>query len=577
MATLIADLKQRGQLDNTLVVWMGEFGRTPKSIPAAAATTTRDRFNIAMAGGGVKGGQVIGSSSSDGKEVKEQSGRRQRPVLFDLPLAEGRSAHQKDQPARPADENCRRRRSGRKTVRLIRADMAVTSKSPQAPTSLRRTHGRYYTPATIARDMFDSAWLAATRNIVVPAAAPLRILDPACGEGVFLLAAFDRLSQQRNRIGPTVSPSCAINCSASISTPPRSSQLRQQLVERIAPPVEHRKSTLQTVACNIRIGDALTGPEFRPASDVVATGAMPTPFRVGMRSGQATSNMPTQRRGHRHPKLARRFRERLSSHRCRRRFRHRDRQPAVSPRTGCATQFARLAESPLGKRWRQARIDLWYYFLHRGLDVLRPGGVLCYIVNSYWTSSSGAGWLIDRLDRRDDSRRSDLAGRCADFHRRCRQAFDLPPAGKRTEAPCRVVDLSNHAEPYHVVRSELYQHGRLVLGRPSNWAGAVGRVADARRVLRSPPRDGRKSTDHQPQNRRPVSRRLQRRRRRVRADRRRVRAIATIAAGNLHCCGPTTERPTFGATPSRRQRAACCIFRRTPRRRSTACQTSRPT
>lgn len=70
-ATLITDLKDRGMLDDTLVVWMGEFGRTPK----INARTGRDHyprvFNLAMAGGGVKGGQVYGSSTEDGTAVKE--------------------------------------------------------------------------------------------------------------------------------------------------------------------------------------------------------------------------------------------------------------------------------------------------------------------------------------------------------------------------------------------------------------------------------------------------------------------------------------------------------------------------
>jgi uncharacterized protein (DUF1501 family) len=72
MGTLIADLKQRGMLDRTLVVWMGEFGRTPR----INARTGRDHFprafNVALAGGGVKGGQVIGSSGDDGTEVADR-------------------------------------------------------------------------------------------------------------------------------------------------------------------------------------------------------------------------------------------------------------------------------------------------------------------------------------------------------------------------------------------------------------------------------------------------------------------------------------------------------------------------
>jgi hypothetical protein len=71
-AALVADLKERGLLDKTLVIWMGEFGRTPR----INGQTGRDHyprvFSTAIAGGGVKGGQVIGSSSADGSDVKSR-------------------------------------------------------------------------------------------------------------------------------------------------------------------------------------------------------------------------------------------------------------------------------------------------------------------------------------------------------------------------------------------------------------------------------------------------------------------------------------------------------------------------
>ena len=71
-AALIADLRDRGMLDRTMVLWMGEFGRTPR----INGRTGRDHyprvFNLAISGGGVKGGQVIGSSTDDGSRVKDR-------------------------------------------------------------------------------------------------------------------------------------------------------------------------------------------------------------------------------------------------------------------------------------------------------------------------------------------------------------------------------------------------------------------------------------------------------------------------------------------------------------------------
>ncbi|MFK7776810.1 MAG: DUF1501 domain-containing protein [Gimesia sp.] len=72
MAALISDLKERGMLERTLVVWMGEFGRTPKINPRAGRDHYPRVFSAAMAGGGVKGGQVIGASTANGSAIQDQ-------------------------------------------------------------------------------------------------------------------------------------------------------------------------------------------------------------------------------------------------------------------------------------------------------------------------------------------------------------------------------------------------------------------------------------------------------------------------------------------------------------------------
>lgn len=71
MAALISDLKAKGMLDSTLVVWMGEFGRTPRINPRTGRDHYPRVFNAALAGGGVRGGQVIGSSTKDGSAVAD--------------------------------------------------------------------------------------------------------------------------------------------------------------------------------------------------------------------------------------------------------------------------------------------------------------------------------------------------------------------------------------------------------------------------------------------------------------------------------------------------------------------------
>ena len=79
MSTLLADLSDRGLLDSTIVVWAGEFGRTPKILWESPWNGGRghygDCFSAVVAGGGFKGGRVVGASDDKGEKVAR------RPVL----------------------------------------------------------------------------------------------------------------------------------------------------------------------------------------------------------------------------------------------------------------------------------------------------------------------------------------------------------------------------------------------------------------------------------------------------------------------------------------------------------------
>ena len=71
VAGLLKDLKQRGLLNETLVVWGGEFGRTPMSEKGDGRDHNPSGFTMWMAGGGVKGGQTLGSTDEVGLHAVE--------------------------------------------------------------------------------------------------------------------------------------------------------------------------------------------------------------------------------------------------------------------------------------------------------------------------------------------------------------------------------------------------------------------------------------------------------------------------------------------------------------------------
>lgn len=72
MTALLTDLVDRGMLDDTLVVWMGEFGRTPQCSPGGARQHFDKAWSTVLFGGGVRGGQVIGRTDAKGGEVVDR-------------------------------------------------------------------------------------------------------------------------------------------------------------------------------------------------------------------------------------------------------------------------------------------------------------------------------------------------------------------------------------------------------------------------------------------------------------------------------------------------------------------------
>jgi hypothetical protein len=76
MATLLEELSERGLLDSTIVWWSGEFGRTPKIQWESPWNGGRSHygkcFSAVVAGGGFKGGRIVGASNENGTEVAER-------------------------------------------------------------------------------------------------------------------------------------------------------------------------------------------------------------------------------------------------------------------------------------------------------------------------------------------------------------------------------------------------------------------------------------------------------------------------------------------------------------------------
>jgi uncharacterized protein (DUF1501 family) len=71
-AALLTDLKSRDLLERTLVIWMGEFGRTPRINLTAGRDHYPQAFNVLLAGPGIRGGQVVGQTDARGVEIADR-------------------------------------------------------------------------------------------------------------------------------------------------------------------------------------------------------------------------------------------------------------------------------------------------------------------------------------------------------------------------------------------------------------------------------------------------------------------------------------------------------------------------
>jgi len=114
-SSLLEDLKERGLLDSTLVVACGEFGRTPKINPAGGRDHWPQCWTMLFAGGGVKGGRIVGSSDEMGAYPKDRptSPAEVAATVYhalginldlELPGAQGRPIRVVDHGAEPVHE-----------------------------------------------------------------------------------------------------------------------------------------------------------------------------------------------------------------------------------------------------------------------------------------------------------------------------------------------------------------------------------------------------------------------------------------------------------------------------------------
>jgi hypothetical protein len=140
-AALIRDLKQRGLLDSTVVLWTGEFGRLPISQHGDGRDHNRHAFALLLAGGGVKAGHVHGATRRTG--IVSQGGWPPRPTLTTLsPVEPSTTPDREGDPMRSLVERNHSRVDGDNRTegdRVVKVLPCYVGRCDSAPHPMTRT------------------------------------------------------------------------------------------------------------------------------------------------------------------------------------------------------------------------------------------------------------------------------------------------------------------------------------------------------------------------------------------------------------------------------------------------------
>ncbi|MBN2217148.1 MAG: N-6 DNA methylase [Pirellulales bacterium] len=240
--------------------------------------------------------------------------------------------------------------------------------------------GIFYTPEYVARYMVARAIESLQANACpMREATPPTILDPACGCGAFLLAAYRYLRGEMPTGGASKTARRPGHKAPVVRNGTRRDSVgaedwrerRRQILRRLhGIDLDAGAVLAARRALWLEAADEPAGPLLAEETDV---------FFDTIRQGNALVGPALDPR-------AGSFDLVLGN-------------PPYRRELGAKRLLDQIAQTEFGRRWRTPRMDLWYYFAHRAVELLREGGVLSLVVSGYWTAAGGAAKLVEQLRR----------------------------------------------------------------------------------------------------------------------------------------------------------------------------------
>lgn len=278
----------------------------------------------------------------------------------------------------------------------------------------RKKHGIFYTPGPIAQFMVLTALESLESSTC--RLAELKIVDPACGEGALLLPAYRYLCQRlkacdpASRLNVLRNQIFGIDLDAEALNRLRISLLNELGLEDLsnAHGAAHDDAevpaTLDVLDDRSGVGpNTLFSPNKSAALLKEIESVLHSNFRLGdavagagwHEDGSSSLSSPTSAATQ---SLQINWSETFPQVKRHGGFDVVFANPPYRRERGGKLDRVGMDISELGSTRRAARMDLWHYFFHRSLDLLRPDGMFSLIVNSAWTTSQAGRPLIARLE-----------------------------------------------------------------------------------------------------------------------------------------------------------------------------------